>query len=121
MQTQGVRKGHFMDNENVETRNPFTKLEMETIVNYNNAEKMAEVYTADPVVMRKLDALCEKYPEDYECYQRTEWDANYRFSKKLVSFRTPVHLTEEQKEQSRKNLAKANARKAELEQQAGNQ
>ncbi len=92
--------------ENNNERNPFSKLEMETIVNYNNGEKMADVYTADPVVMRKLDSLCERFPEDYECYKRDEWSANYRFSKKLVSFRTPVHMTEEQKERSRQQLAK---------------
>lgn len=92
-------------------RNPFSKLEMETIVNYNNAEKMAEVYTADPVEMRKLDEKCAKFPDDYKCIKRDEWSATYRFSKKLISYRTPVHLTEEQKEQSRRNLAKANAKK----------
>lgn len=100
-----------MEIEKTNERNPFSKLEMETIVNYNNGEKMAEVYSADPVVMRKLDDLCSRFPEDYECLKRDEWSATYRFSKKLVQFRTPVHLTEEQKELARQNLAKANAKK----------
>ena len=100
-----------MEIEKTNERNPFSKLEMETIVNYNNGEKMAEVYFADPVVMRKLDDLCSRFPEDYECIKRDEWSATYRFSKKLVQFRTPVHLTEEQKELARQNLAKANAKK----------
>lgn len=100
-----------MEIEKTNERNPFSKLEMETIVNYNNGEKMAEVYSADPVVMRKLDDLCSRFPEDYECIKRDEWSATYRFSKKLVQFRTPVHLTEEQKELARQNLAKANAKK----------
>lgn len=97
--------------EKTNERNPFSKQEMETIVNYNNGEKMADVYSADPVVMRKLDDLCSRFPEDYECIKRDEWSATYRFSKKLVQFRTPVHLTEEQKELARQNLAKANAKK----------
>lgn len=100
-----------MEIEKTNERNPFSKLEMETIVNYNNGEKMAEVYSADPVVIRKLDDLCSRFPEDYECIKRDEWSATYRFSKKLVQFRTPVHLTEEQKELARQNLAKANAKK----------
>lgn len=100
-----------MEIEKTNERNPFSKQEMETIVNYNNGEKMAEVYSADPVVMRKLDDLCSRFPEDYECIKRDEWSATYRFSKKLVQFRTPVHLTEEQKELARQNLAKANAKK----------
>ena len=65
-----------------------SRWEQETVVNYNNEEKTATVYTADPVVMRKLDKLVEKYPE----------------------YRNPVHLTEEQKEINRRNLAKANAK-----------
>lgn len=100
-----------MEIEKTNERNPFSKFEMETIVNYNNGEKMAEVYSADPVVMRKLDDMCSRFPEDYECIKRDEWSATYRFSKKLVQFRTPVHLTEEQKELARQNLAKANAKK----------
>lgn len=93
------------------SKSGLTMLEQETIVNYNLGEKMADVYTADPVVMRKLDKLCEKFPEEYECYKRDEWSANYRFSKKLIQFRTPVHMTEEQKEIARQNLAKATAKK----------
>ena len=31
-----------MEIEKTNERNPFSKLEMETIVNYNNGEKMAE-------------------------------------------------------------------------------
>ena len=93
IRVRGVQKGTVMEIEKTNERNPFSKLEMETIVNYNNGEKMAEVYFADPVVMRKLDDLCSRFPEDYECIKRDEWSATYRFSKKLVQFRTPVHLT----------------------------
>jgi len=39
-----------------------TRLEQETIVNFNAAEDTASVYTADPVYMRKLDKLCEREP-----------------------------------------------------------
>ena len=45
--------------------NQLTRIEQETIINSNNAEKMAEIYTADPVMIRKLDKLVEKYPDAY--------------------------------------------------------
>ena len=46
--------------------NQLTRIEQETIVNANAEEKMAEVYTADPVMIRKLDKMVEKYPDQYK-------------------------------------------------------
>ena len=39
--------------------------EQETIINFNREEKCAYVYTADPVMMRKLDRLCKEFPKTY--------------------------------------------------------
>ncbi len=38
-------------------------LEQETVLLYNQAESAAEVYTHDPKLMKKLEQLAEKYPE----------------------------------------------------------
>ncbi len=81
-----------------------TRWEQETVVNYNNEERTCSVYTADPVVMRKLDALCEKYPEQYKCIKVTDISKTYEFDKKLISFRAPKILTEEQKAECRARL-----------------
>jgi hypothetical protein len=35
-----------------------SKLEQETIINYNNAEKTASCYTMDASLIRRLDKLC---------------------------------------------------------------
>lgn len=88
-----------------------TRYEQETVVNYNNGDKIASVYTADPVVMRKLDALVEKYPEDYKCVKKDKYSKMYEFPKKLVQFRNPIHLTEEQKEEKRQRLMKVSKHK----------
>ena len=40
-----------------------TKYEQETIINFNNDEQEASIYTASPQMMRKLDALAAAYPE----------------------------------------------------------
>ena len=43
-----------------------TKYEQETIINFNNDEQEASIYTASPQMMRKLDALAAAYPEHYQ-------------------------------------------------------
>lgn len=84
-----------------------SRYEQETIVNYNNGDKTCTVYTADPIVMRKLDSLVDRFPNHYKLIAQDEVSKTYEFSKKLVSFRTPPReLTEEEKERNRQNLAK---------------
>ena len=41
----------------------FTRLEMETIVNFNEEEPHTEIYTASKQIIRKLDKLCERFPD----------------------------------------------------------
>lgn len=74
-----------------------TRYEQETIVNTNAEDKTAVVYTADPVYMRKLDALVEKHPETYKIIKENDISKTYEFPKKLLQFRQPIVLTEEQK------------------------
>ena len=46
--------------------------EMETTVTYVRSEKEARLYTCDPVVVRKLDKLCQDYPQEYRCVKREQ-------------------------------------------------
>lgn len=39
-------------------------IEQETIITYNAAEDLAEVYTCYPPMIRKLDKLAEENPEE---------------------------------------------------------
>ena len=60
-------------------------LEQETILLYNQAEPMAEVYTHDPRLMEKLNRLADKHPE-----QITKKDEhNFIVPKRGVSVREP--------------------------------
>ena len=60
-------------------------LEQETVLIYNQAESAAEVYTHDPKLMKKLEQLAEKYPE-----QIIKKDAhNFIVPKRCVSVREP--------------------------------
>lgn len=60
-------------------------LEQETILLYNQAEPAAQVYTHDPKLMKKLNRLAGKHPE-----QVIKKDAhNFIVPKRCVSVREP--------------------------------
>lgn len=84
-----------------------TRWEMETTINYNAEEKIAVLYTRDKAVMRKLDRMVEKCPDVYKLVRESEIDKTYEFPKKLLSFRTPRVLTDEQREEMADRLMKA--------------
>ena len=58
-----------------------TKYEQETIINFNNDEQEASIYTASPQMMRKLDALAAAYPEHYRVVEQTEVSKTYSCEK----------------------------------------
>jgi len=80
------------------------RCEQETIVTTDAETKIASVYTADPVYIRKLDALVKKFPDTYKVVKEDELSKTYEFPKKLLSFRQPRVLTEEQKAECRARL-----------------
>lgn len=74
-----------------------SRYEQETIINFNAGEEMITVYTRDPAVMRRLDALVIEFPEVYRCIGATDIDKTYEMPKSSVTYRMPRHLTEEQR------------------------
>lgn len=44
-----------------------TREEQETIINWCPADDTASIYSADPVVIRKLDKLTAAFPDVYKC------------------------------------------------------
>lgn len=85
----------------------YLRSELETVINFNDEDKTASVYTRQRPIMRKLDAMCEKFPEEYKLIRRTETDATYEMPKKLLSFRGPVVLSDEKKAAIADRLKKA--------------
>lgn len=89
-------------------------LEQETVFLFNRAEDKADIYTFEPSLKKKLDKMCEQYPE--VCVKREDngiGGVTYNLPKNLISVRTPrakKDLTEEQKEELRtrfeKNMSK---------------
>lgn len=76
-----------------------TKYEMETIINYNDDGKDADVYTCNKALMRKLDRLCERFPDIYRLKRQDSCSKTYLLPKKFIAIRTPRILTQEQKQQ----------------------
>lgn len=85
--------------------------EKETIINFNEEEKTASIYTHNRALIRKLDKLAQDRPE--EC-QRKETSregeaADYIIPKAWIRIyppRTAAPLTEEQKQKRREHLAR---------------
>ena len=81
-----------------------TRYEQETIINYNAEEKTATLYTRDPAVMRKVDALVTDYPDTFKCIGETDIDKTYEMPKSVVTYRKPRNLSKEQREAARERI-----------------
>ena len=86
-----------------------TKYEMETIVNFNEAESVASVYTHNKALRRTLDKLAQERPEDCRI-DRVSHDGaatDYSVPKSWVKIRPPRIASEAQKAASRAAAEKA--------------
>ena len=89
-----------------------TRYEQETVINFNAGDQTATLYTRDPTVMRKVDALVIEYPDIYKCIGKTDIDKTYELPKSFVSYRKPRKLSEEQREAARQRINKITIKKA---------
>lgn len=80
----------------------YKRIEQETTVVWNEAEKMAMIYSASPSVMRKLDALVAQYPGVYQriWVENGGTAAKYTVDSKFVRFCKPA--SEAQREAGRR-------------------
>ena len=90
--------------------NSLKRIEQETIINFNVAEREATVYTSDKTTMRKLDALVTEFPDIYKCIKATDIDKTYSMPKQYVNYRKPRRLTEERREAIREQMKIINCR-----------
>ena len=70
--------------------------EQETIINWNREEKTASIYTHDPSLIRKCDALCQKSEAITVVREGDGWK-EYECPKSWVKVRMPRELTDEQR------------------------
>ena len=85
-----------------------TREEQETIINFSAADKIATLYTRDPAVMRKVDALVIEYPDTFKCIGETDIDKTYSMPKSRISYRKPRRISEAKRQQAREAMKEIN-------------
>lgn len=64
--------------------------ERETIINYNMSDQNATVYTHDKKLIKRLEKLSSKFPDEFILMSQSNvGDVTYTFPKKYVSIREP--------------------------------
>ena len=86
-----------------------SRYEQETIINFNAGEEKAVLYTRDPAVMKKMDALVSGYPETFRLVDSTDIDRTYEMPKSAVSYRKPRRISEAQRTAARLRMRVMNS------------
>ncbi len=84
------------------------RYEQETIINFNAQDQIATLYTRDPAVMRKVDALVIDYPDTFKCIGETDIDKTYEMPKSVVTYRKPRRISDERRSQLQKIMGNIN-------------
>ena len=85
-----------------------TRYEQETIINFNAEDKTATLYTRDPAVIRKVDALVIEYPDTFKCIGETDIDKTYEMPKSVITYRKPRRLSCEQRDAAKERMRAIN-------------
>lgn len=80
-----------------------SRIEQETIINYNEAEQTASVYTHNRRTLRQLEQLAAERPNECRLERRSHdgQAADYLIPKSWVKIRPTRIMTDEQREQLR--------------------
>jgi len=77
-----------------------TRLERETIINFNQEEAFAEVYTHESRFLRRLQKMAIDFPGVCKLTDKSEWGGEtYTLPKKLI--RIGIPMSEERREAAR--------------------
>lgn len=87
-----------------------TKYEQETIINYNNGERVATIFTYDKALIRKLD---KRLPEmsDMSLVRRGDDFAEYTLPKKWIRVLFPRQYSDEQRAEIASRLSASRRKK----------
>ena len=77
-----------------------TNYERETIINFNEGEDTASVYTHNKALRRRLELLAQERPEECQLYKVTHWDeaVEYYIPKRWLKINPTRILSEAQRE-----------------------
>jgi hypothetical protein len=76
-----------------------SRAEQETSIVWEEEEKIANIYTCSTVTMRKLDKLCEQFPDEYKCIKTIKYQKKYTVPARYIRFGKPA--SEAMKERGR--------------------
>lgn len=94
------------------SRYNLSKYEQEVVINFNAGEDTADLYTANPVWIRKMDKLTEQNPEQFKLIRVDKCQGEivskrYLFPKRFITIRSKDvkrELTEEQRAEAAARL-----------------
>lgn len=66
-----------------------SKTAMETIVDYNQQDDTAHVFTYDPALQKKMDKLCADHPDEVQLSVECNGSKNYTFPKSWLKITAP--------------------------------
>jgi len=82
-----------------------TRYEMETVVNYNEEQRTASVYTHNNRLIHKLMDSCKRFPDLFKLEQEQGQAKTFIIPKKYISIRQPKIMTAEQKQQAQERMS----------------
>ena len=82
-----------------------TRYEQEVVINLNAEERLASVYTAHPVWIRKINRLKEENPEDVIVIREEEDAIEVKVPKSWIRISPKRVMSEEQKNAARERFA----------------
>lgn len=83
-----------------------SRYEKETIITYNEEDKLATVYTHNTKLINKLIKDCEKFPDKIKLISQDEFSKTFELPKKLIGVRSPRIFTEEQRKKQKEQALK---------------
>lgn len=84
-----------------------TKLEKETIINFNEAEDTAQIYTFNAALKQRLSSFSQQHPELCQLVRQSkDGGVTYCVEKSRLSIRLIQPISEEQREKRSENMRK---------------
>ena len=82
--------------------------EQETVINFlpSNVTDKANIYSADPHIIKRLKKLALKHPTEVILEKEDKYGVSYVIPRNWVSFKPKRHMSEEQKQKNAERLRK---------------